>query len=124
MSSGTPDSGDAPASSNPFAALRALRDRLPEGPPPDAAPLRAEPDSGPARLVVRRERKGHGGKTATRVQGFALDESERSALVKEAKRALGCGARWESDELLFQGDLLERVAKWFEARGHRVVRGN
>ena len=26
MSSGTPDSGDAPASSNPFAALRALRD--------------------------------------------------------------------------------------------------
>ena len=73
---------------------------------------------------MHRERKGHGGKTATRVQGLAVPAADRRALAKDVKRALGSGARWEADDLLIQGDLLERVAVWFEARGHRVVRGN
>lgn len=126
MSSGRAAGGDEPPPDNPFAALRAMRDRLPAGPAPSAAsaePAAHETD-GPARLVVRRERKGHGGKTATRVQGLDCDAAQRSALCKDVKRALGCGARWDADDLLMQGDLLDRAAKWFEARGHRVVRGN
>ena len=117
---------DAPVN-NPFAALRAMRERLPEGPAEvdcgaSSPPQDEEP--GPERVVVRRERKGHGGKTATRVQGLETRSAEREVLCKELKRALGCGARWDADDLLMQGDLLERAAKWFESRGHRVVRGN
>jgi translation initiation factor 1 len=119
---------DDPVPSNhPFAALRAMRDRLPEGPAdPQAAPESPSgtDDAPPAKLVVRRERKGHGGKTATRVHGLTTSSTERAALCKDVKRALGCGARWDDDDLLMQGDLLERAASWFESRGHRVVRGN
>lgn len=126
MSSGSPSHGDSPPPNNPFAALRALRAHLPDGPP--RAEDEPSGESAPAehleRLVVRRERKGHGGKTATRIQGLELDTEARAALAKDVKRALGCGARWEADDLLLQGDLLERAAKWFESRGRRVVRGN
>lgn len=121
-----PTSGDDPLPNNPLAALRALRDGLPDGPPAAEEPDRAKSpvEGGAEKLVVWRERKGHGGKTATRIQGLELNEAQRTALAKEVKRALGCGARFESDDLLLQGDLLERAAKWFEGRGRRVVRGN
>lgn len=126
MQSGHDSSNDSPPPNHPFAALRALRSQLPEGPPPvettskPTTPAQAEV----TRIVVRRERKGHGGKTATRVQRLELNAEERALLCKEVKRALGCGARWDGDDLLMQGDLLERAAQWFEKRGHRVVRGN
>jgi len=127
MSRGRQIPDDEAPADNPFAALRAMRDRLPEGPAEverDAPSSAQDEDTGPERVLVRRERKGHGGKTATRVQGLETGSAEREALCRELKRALGCGARWETDDLLMQGDLLERAAKWFESRGHRVVRGN
>ncbi|RLA58548.1 MAG: translation initiation factor [Epsilonproteobacteria bacterium] len=126
MSKRREPSDDAPPPHRPLSALQSLRDRLPTGPEPDPIPAATDPAGvqGPERLVVHRERKGHGGKTATRVQGLAVPAADRRALAKDVKRALGSGARWEADDLLIQGDLLERVAVWFEARGHRVVRGN
>jgi len=55
--------------------LRALRDRLPSAggaakPPPSADP---PPPAGPARAVVRIERKGRGGKEATIVEKLELN---------------------------------------------------
>ena len=117
-----------PFGSRPFAGLEKLRASLPDHPggptaapsgPPAAAP------GLPSRAVVRRERKGHGGKTVTRIEQLGLEGAGLGELARELRRDLGCGARSEGEDLLVQGDQVERVATWLEARGvPRVVRGN
>ena len=75
------------------------------------------------KLVVRRERKGRGGKTVTRLEGAAGEDLE--ALARTLRKALGCGARVEEDVVVLQGDIGERVADWLSQRGaRRVVRGS
>ena len=128
---------DAPApdvTNNPFAALGGLRDALPaaevskaaDGTPTDAEPAPENPatsEKGIARVVLRREKKGRGGKSVTRVEGLPPDTL--SAWAKRAKRALGCGATIEGEDLILLGDLVGRAAAFFEAQGvRRVVRGN
>jgi translation initiation factor 1 len=104
-------------SHNPFAALggraaahdEPVRDETTSSESP-AGPL-------PERLVVRMERAGRGGKTITRVTGYL-------------KRALGCGASVQGDDLCVQGNVVERVAQHLEnlpgGEGSRpkVIRGN
>lgn len=81
--------------------------------------------AGCGKLVVRRERKGHGGRTVTRIEGLGLDDAELEALAREAARALGCGARAEEDVVVVQGEPGERLEVWLRERGARkVVRGN
>lgn len=118
--------------------LAALRDRLPAGPEPGPAPGAepAPPAPGPAtasektrstvygrapRLVVRRERKGHGGKTWTRVEGLVGSTVEIEAALREMKRALGCGASRDGNDVVVQGAPGERLVAFLEARGARKV---
>ena len=125
-----PPKNDAPAPSathNPFAALGGLRDALPaaDPAPPGVAATADAADAAEAiaRVVLRREKKGRGGKTVTRVSG--LPAEDLSEWAKRAKRALGCGATTEGDDLVLLGDLVGRGADFFEAEGvRRVVRGN
>jgi translation initiation factor 1 len=127
-------SDEAPAAATkPFHdAFARLRERLPEGyvppPAPPAAPASApaaRPGDaaapGPARAVVRLERKGRGGKEATVVEKLALPASALATWLDEAKRALGCGGAVEDGALVLQGDQRERVARWLERRGVRKV---
>ena len=72
-----------------------------------------------AKVVVRRERKGHGGKTVTRITGV---ESDLSSLVKRLKKQMGVGARVDDETLVLHGDQRERVARWLESHGATVVR--
>lgn len=124
----------APASSGPFNAafggLAALRAQMggPEAAPesePEAerAPAaKAPPGTKPLkRVVLQKERKGHGGKTVTRVRSHGLDPAALEALMKDLKKGLGCGARIEDDEILLQGDIVDRAAAWFEGRGTKKV---
>ncbi|QRK09434.1 translation initiation factor [Archangium violaceum] len=104
---------------NPFASLGLKREALPEGPPP--APVRAEEPKGPARAVVRMERKGRGGKEVTVVEQLGLPEVEREKWLKALKGALGCGGAVEGDTLVLQGDQRERLPSLLEARGVRRV---
>jgi translation initiation factor 1 len=78
-----------------------------------------------AKVVVRRERKGHGGKTVTRVEGLApLGAAGVDDVARRLKKAMGCGATVEGDDVLVQGDQVERVADWLGREGARkVVRG-
>ena len=99
----------------------------PETPP--ASPAAAGgtsrgPDlSGCAKLVLRRERKGRGGKTVTVIDG--LPQRDLDELVRAMKKALGCGASVEGEALVLLGDLAERASDWLVARGaRRVVVGN
>lgn len=123
---------DAPAApARPFHdAFAKLRERLPEGytPPPPTPPDasgdggQAEPGrEGPARAVVRIERKGRGGKEATLVEKLDLPERALAGWLDEAKRSLGCGGAVEGGTLVLQGDQRERVARWLEKKGVRKV---
>jgi translation initiation factor 1 len=117
--------------------LEALRAALPAGPAPapieepaaerDAAapaaatPKRSTPWSRGPKLVVRRERKGHGGKTATRIEGLMGSTRELEEAVRDVKRALGCGASLDRGDVVVQGDQGERLLAFLTERGARKV---
>jgi translation initiation factor 1 len=118
-------------SNNPFAKLAALRDALPPGQAP-AAPVAPAVEADPVkallarRVVVRRERKGRGGKTVTVVQfPDGAEEAPIDALAKELRKGLGTAAQREESSVAVQGDIADRVAAWLAARGAaRIVRGD
>lgn len=94
----------------------------PEDPPAAEAPEPTEEELayGP-KVVVRFERKGHGGKTVTRIDGVI---SGHRVLVDQLKRQLGTGGRVDGDAIVLHGRQVERVARWLESQGvKRVVRG-
>ncbi len=108
--------------SGPFAALAGLRDQLPvqEAPPAKAA-ARAPVAKGPARAVVRHERKGRGGKEATVVEKLELPPDELERWCKDLKAALGCGGVVDGETIVLQGDLRRRIEPVLTARGVRKV---
>jgi translation initiation factor 1 len=107
---------------NPFAALKDKLKDLPRGPEHAAEPPSPELlAKGPARAVVRLERKGRRGKEVTVVAQLDLRESELRDWLKELKAALGCGGAVEGESLALQGDHRERVAALLRARGVRRV---
>ncbi len=110
----------APANPEPVAAPKPSA--ADTGAPP-RAPATSTSLSDVARVVVRRERKGHGGHTATVLEGLAgLD---LDALAKQLKRALGCGASVAEAAVVLQGDVADRACEWLEGQGvRRVVRGS
>ena len=126
----------APLSSSPFAALAAVRASLPDVPDmpdvPDvpvaepvsstSAPAKEAAKFGP-KVVVRKEKKGHGGKTVTLVSGVLpayLDD-----ICGTLKTKLGSGARIDGDDIVVQGDLVERVDVALVALGaKKIVRGS
>lgn len=80
---------------------------------------------GAAKIVLRREKKGRGGKTATVVEGIKLPPSGLERIARDLKRALGCGATVEGATIVVQGDMSARIEPWLLARGVRkVVIGN
>jgi translation initiation factor 1 len=121
---------------NPFAALRGKTD-LPPGPRPEPAPKpsaakpsvpkpsaskaqapRADRAASGERVLVRRERKGHGGKAVTVIEGAGLRGRDLEELAREAARGLGAGARVEDGAIVVQGDQADRVVEWLGKRGY------
>jgi translation initiation factor 1 len=101
---------------SPFADLEKLRAQLPEGEAPKVQP----PDpvkKGPARAVVRYERKHRGGKEVTIVDKLALKPDELARWCKELKQALGCGGSVEENTIVLQGDQRPRLPALLTARG-------
>ena len=123
-----PDLQDGTLTHNPFAALSGAGAAAQPRSAPQEAP-RSESGAAdslfPGRIVVRREAKGRGGKTVTRVSGLGSDARAVEDLARDLKRALGVGAYTEDGDVLVQGSLPERVAQFLEKRGAgKVVRGN
>jgi translation initiation factor 1 len=100
---------------SPFASLEALRGKLPAGEKPAAAP--APEPKGPARAVVRMERKQRGGKEVTVVEKLGLPPKDLERWCRELKQALGCGGSVEGDSIMLQGDLRQRLPVVLTARG-------
>ena len=81
--------------------------------------------------MLRREKKGRGGKTVVVISGFAalhgFRASEIAELTQHLKQHLGCGGAVErtgsggaEHEIVLQGDQPARVAELLRARGFRV----
>lgn len=112
----------APASA--FAALAALRGALPAGPEPEPA---SEDKASPLgqRIVVRRERKGRGGKTVTVVHGITLAGPALEEFARTLRQALGTGGGVEGEAIVLHGEQSGRVREWLTGRGAtRVVIAN
>ncbi len=101
---------------NPFAALEGLREQLPPG-RVRAAERKQEVNPGPARAVVRFERKGRSGKEATVIEKLGLRGEELERWARELKQALGVGGSVEEDTIVLQGDCRKRVEPLLRARG-------
>jgi translation initiation factor 1 len=97
---------------SPFSSLEKLRDQLPEG------PRKVEPvKKGPARAVVRYERKHRGGKEVTVVEKLELKPTDLATWCKELKQALGCGGSVEEASIVLQGDQRSRLPDLLTKRG-------
>ena len=119
-----PPASEAPAGA--FAALAALRGSLPAGSEPAAAPAAMKGDAGLAgKIVLRRERKGRGGKTATLIEGVALQGAALESFARELRQSLGTGGGVENGAIVLAGDQVERAMAWLRAKGAtRLVAGN
>lgn len=99
-------------SESPFAVLANLpfagAPTAPE-PPADAPPAR-----GPARAVVRLERKHRRGKEVTIVEKLGLPPAQLEQWCRELKRTLGCGGTVDTADdgtrvIILQGDFRQRL---------------
>jgi translation initiation factor 1 len=76
-----------------------------------------------ARLVVRRQKKGQGGKTVTCIEGWSAPNAGQ--FMARLKRELGCGARLQGEVLVVGTRDHDRVARWLRDVGAKnVVLGN
>ncbi len=104
-----------------FSALAGLRDSLPSGPERGLANAGDTKTvlirKGPARAVVRMERKGRGGKEATIIEKLDLPLPHLERWCKELKQALGVGGSVDNDTIVLQGDLRQRVAAALTDKG-------
>jgi len=77
------------------------------------------------KIVVRRERKGRGGKTVTIVSGIERSPAELERIAKAMRKALGCGSVVEGAAIVLQGDIVPRVQAWLQSHGAaRIVLGS
>ena len=100
---------------SPFSSLQKLRDGLPVGPVP-VEPI-TPVAKGPARAVVRYERKHRGGKEVTLVEKLELKPDALATWCRELKQALGCGGLVEESSIVLQGDQRSRLPELLTARG-------
>jgi predicted translation initiation factor SUI1 len=77
------------------------------------------------KLVLRREKKGRGGKTVTVVSGFNMQSARLEDLSRTMRKALGCGSTVEEGTIVLQGDITDRTRTWLEKQGaKKVIVGN
>lgn len=76
---------------------------------PAADPLAAAVSNQRGKLVIEMERKGRGGKTATIISGFSVDDDDVSLIASHLKRSLGTGGSARGGEILIQGDRRDAV---------------
>lgn len=115
-----------------FAGLAALRSapssapaETEEAPVRRSAPVSSELFVPGRKVVVRKEKKGRGGKTVTRVQGLGGDAAAIEELARALARELGCGAQREAQDILLQGHQTARAVAALTRRGApRVIDGD
>ena len=75
--------------------------------------------SGPCRM--RLEKKGRGGKTVTIIYDIPMTLEEAQKLRQTLQAQLGCGGTFKNDTIELRGDLREKVQKYFQSKGMKLV---
>ena len=104
------------------AGLQAFLDSnpdLPQGEEVVEQPVEDAP-SKQHRLDIILEKKGRGGKIATIVTGFTLDDEELAQLASKMKASLGTGGSARGGEILIQGDKRDAVLKFLTKQGYKA----
>ncbi|MCC6355275.1 MAG: translation initiation factor [Verrucomicrobiae bacterium] len=106
---------------SPFAALDIAG--LPPAPAPAPDPRPGVPPTQGARLVIRREKSGRGGKTVLVVSGFprTWTSAHIAELAARLKRALGTGGSAEAGTIEIQGNDPARLRALLEREGFRAA---
>jgi uncharacterized repeat protein (TIGR03833 family) len=107
---------------NPFAQLASKPDlvaNLSNASAPATVVRRAQPakpvKSAPCKVRLRWETKGRSGKAVVRVTGLPTETIE--VIASRMRKALGCGATVEGDDLILLGSLTERAQQWLDQAG-------
>lgn len=104
-------------------ALSALRGTMsPEAEEPAETTVEAAPEAPvqKQRLDIILDRKGRGGKTATIIAGFTIDDGQVAELAAYLKKQLGTGGSARGGEILVQGDRREDVLKLLTKKGYKA----
>jgi uncharacterized repeat protein (TIGR03833 family) len=110
---------------NPFAGLASKSDHAANSPKPGTpcyvirvprvkAVPKVKPEP-PCKLSLSLETTGRGGKVVTRIRGLPFDGLE--AIASRLRKALGCGATLDGNDVLLLGSLAERASQWLESAG-------
>jgi predicted translation initiation factor SUI1 len=123
---------DSELRNNPFGSLASALGEVLESAATDATPpapveRRATPKREGLRgkIVVRREKKGRGGRTATLIEGILLEPAALQELTVRLKKSLACGGTLEGTTIVLTGAQTDRVRTWLQEQGAvRVIVGN
>lgn len=80
----------------------------------------ATPPRQSGRLTISYEKKGRGGKQATIISGFTINDAALRHLAARLKSRLGTGGSARGGEILIQGDRRADVADMLRAEGYKI----
>jgi translation initiation factor 1 len=72
------------------------------------------------KLLVRKEKKGRGGKTVTIVEGYQGNQQTIETLCKKVKQQCGVGGTVEHKTFIIQGDKCDQVVKILIKEGYNA----
>jgi len=115
----TPQGDPGALKHNPFAQLASNPDlvaNLPNSAAATTVVRRAQPAKpAPTKVRLRWETKGRSGKAVVRITGLPTENLD--AIASRMRKALGCGATVEGEDLILLGSLTERAQQWLDQAG-------
>jgi translation initiation factor 1 len=72
------------------------------------------------KLLVRKEKKGRGGKTVTIIEGYQGNPQTLETLCKKVKQQCGVGGSVEHKTFIIQGDKCDQVVKILIKEGYNA----
>ncbi len=79
-------------------------------------------DKSNMRIRVSRDRKNRGGKEVTLVVGLELPEDDLASLAKILKSKCGVGGSAKNDEIIIQGNHVDKVVELLKKEGYSDVK--
>ena len=70
------------------------------------------------KLLVRKEKKGRGGKVVTIIEGFVGNDESLNNLAKELKQHCGTGGSVKDSNVIIQGDIADKIVRFLTNRGY------
>jgi translation initiation factor 1 len=72
------------------------------------------------KLLVRKEKKGRGGKVVTVVEGYKGNPQTLEELAKKIKQQCGVGGATKGKDIVIQGDLADKVVRILISNGYNA----